>query len=347
MLTERQLLILQIIIDDFIRSAQPVGSRTLSKREEIPFSSATIRNEMADLEDLGYIEKTHTSSGRVPSEKGYRYYVDHLLKPIQPTVQDVNVLRTIFEQQLFEIEKVAKHSVNILSEMTNYTSILLGPKMDKHRLKSVQLIPLSPHSAVSIIVTDVGVVQNKVITLSPTTDIYDIEKMVKILNDRLAGVPLSQLKARLNQEVSAVLRQHVTDYDSLLNTVKGMMDVSSKENLYTSGNINLLAQPEFKDVNKVRNFLATLEKQDELKRLLTGGKKGINILIGSETGQSGMEDCSIITATYSTGGNGLGTIAVVGPTRMDYSRVVSLLTYVTNELSLSFNDRYLIDEEKE
>ncbi len=167
MLTNRQLLILQVIINDFIKSAQPVGSRTLSKKDEITFSSATIRNEMADLEELGFIEKTHSSSGRVPSEKGYRYYVDHLLSPVKLTKSDLDQIHSIFKEKIFELEKTVQKSAQILSDLTNYTSIVLGPKLSENYLKQIQIIPIQPDMAVAILVTNTGMWKTKQLIFQP------------------------------------------------------------------------------------------------------------------------------------------------------------------------------------
>ena len=193
MLTDRQLMILQVIVDDFIRSGQPIGSRSLSKKSDITFSSATIRNDMADLEEMGFIEKTHTSSGRVPSEKGYRYYVDHLLTPPLVRNEEIQMLNSVFVDRFYELEKIVQKSAQILSEITNYTAIVLGPKVRDNKLKKISLVPLNKEAAVAIIVTDTGHVENKLITLPPTIDVNQIEKMVNILNDQLVGVPVLEL----------------------------------------------------------------------------------------------------------------------------------------------------------
>ena len=165
MLTDRQLLILQVIVDDFIQFAQPVGSRSLAKKPEISLSSATIRNEMADLEELGFIEKTHTSSGRIPSEKGYRYYVDHLLSPQKLGQQDIHTIKSIFAERIYEMEKIVQKSARILSELTNYTAIVLGPDVKENKLRKIQIVPLNKETAVAIIITDTGHVENKVVQL--------------------------------------------------------------------------------------------------------------------------------------------------------------------------------------
>src|SRR3954462_7499756 len=185
LLTDRQLLILQVIVDDFIQFAQPVGSRSLAKKPEISLSSATIRNEMADLEELGFIEKTHTSSGRIPSEKGYRYYVDHLLSPQKLGKNDIHTIKSIFAERIYELEKVVQKSAKILSELTNYTAIVLGPKVKDQKLKKIEIVPLNLETAIAIIITDTGHVENHLLSLPPSVDIHEIEKMVNILNDRL------------------------------------------------------------------------------------------------------------------------------------------------------------------
>ena len=262
MLTERQLLILQAIIDDFIGSAQPVGSRTLAKKEEITFSSATIRNEMADLEEFGFIEKTHSSSGRVPSEKGYRFYVDHLLAPQHLPSEDVVQIKDLFAQRVFEAEKLAQQSAQILSELTNYTAIVLGPKVSANKLRNVQILPLGHQTAVAIIVTDTGHVQSKTITVPESVDLQDLEKMVNILNDKLSGVPVSELHNKIFKEIVMVLRQYVHNYDSVMKMLDGTFQFPLSEKIYFGGKTNMLAQPEFHDIQKVRSLFNMIENED-------------------------------------------------------------------------------------
>jgi heat-inducible transcriptional repressor len=336
MLTDRQLLILQIIIDDFIRSAQPVGSRTLSKKEEITFSSATIRNEMADLEELGFIEKTHSSSGRVPSEKGYRFYVDHLLAPQHLPQQEIVQVKGLFAEKIFEMEKLAQQSAEILSDLTSYTSIVLGPKVGENRLKSVQIVPIGPQTAVAIIVTDTGHVQNKTITVPANVELSDLEKMVNILNDKLVGIPISELHNKIFKEIVTVLRQHIQSYDAVVKMLDGTFKFPLSEKMYLGGKTNMLSQPEFHDINKIRSLLMMMEHEQELYSMLRDKHSGIQVRIGRENGSSAMEDCSLITATYSIGEEQLGTIAILGPTRMHYSRVISLLQLFTGQLTKVF-----------
>ncbi|MBB5324767.1 heat-inducible transcriptional repressor [Anoxybacillus tepidamans] len=341
MLTDRQLLILQVIIDDFIRYGQPVGSRTLSKKEKITFSSATIRNEMADLEELGYIEKTHISSGRVPSEKGYRYYVDHLLSPQRLTQEDMRKIKSIFAERIYELEKLVQKSAQILSDLTSYTSIVLGPAVKDNKMKRIQIIPLNKETAVAIIVTDTGHVENRVITIPASVNASDLEKMVNILNERLIGVPLIELKDKIYKEVADVLRTHIYNYDSMLKTISETLDVPQEEKMFFAGKTNMLSQPEFSDIQKVRSLMTIIEQEKDFYRLLRkNSKKGIQVTIGRENQLSGMENCSLITATYSVGEEQLGTIAILGPTRMEYSRVITILNRVASDLSTALTDWY-------
>ena len=343
MLTERQLLVLQVIIDDFIRSAQPVGSRTLSKKDEISFSSATIRNEMADLEELGFIEKTHTSSGRVPSEKGYRYYVDHLLSPERLTKRDVFEIKSIFREQIYELEKTVQKSAQILSDLTKYTSIVLGPGVRDHRLKNLQIIPINAEQAVAIIVTDTGHVENRMFSFPPTMDSSDIQKMVNILNERLVGEPLSELINKLYKEVATLLRSHIGNYENILQSLSSTLYMEEKDRVFFGGKTNMLAQPEFNDINKIRSLMLLIDQGKDLSQHIRAKEAGIHIKIGSENNIPGMEGCSIISASYSIGPEQLGTIALLGPTRMEYSRVVSLLQLVSSDLSQAVNKLYQKD----
>lgn len=340
LLTDRQLLILQVIVDDFIRSAQPVGSRSLSKKEDISFSSATIRNEMADLEELGYIEKTHTSSGRVPSEKGYRYYVDHLLSPQALNKQDITTIQSIFAEKIFEFEKIIQKSAKILSELTNYTSIVLGPAASMNKLKRIQIIPLNKETAVAIFVTNTGHVENRTFYLPPSVDASDLEKTVNILNERLTGVPLEVLNDKIYKEVATLLRQHIQNFDIMMHILADSLKMPANEKLFFGGKTNMLSQPEFHDISKIRGLLQMIDQEDWIYHLVKNNSKGINVKIGRENNDSAMENCSLITATYSVGTENLGTIAILGPTRMEYSRVIGLLQFLSRDLTTALTRLY-------
>lgn len=340
MLTDRQLLILQVIVDDFIRQGQPVGSRALSKKEEVTFSPATIRNEMADLEELGFIEKTHTSSGRVPSEKGYRYYVDHLLAPERILPNDLTQFESLLTERMFEFEAIAKQSAQILSELTSYTAIALGPTIHEHRLKKIQIVPLQGNVAVAIIVLSTGRVENKMITLPPGFELEEVERLVNILNERLVDVPLHRLEEKINLEVLNLLKQHIRNYESIYQSLKEAIVVPPKNRVFVGGKMNVFSMPEFADIEKARALLQVIEQKEAMSQLIRPNELGIQIKIGKENNVRGMEDCSLITASYSFGPQQVGSIAILGPTRMEYSRVVSLLNYFSHELTNTFSKWY-------
>ncbi len=332
-----------MIVDDFIRSAQPVGSRTLSKKEEISFSSATIRNEMADLEELGFIEKTHTSSGRVPSEKGYRYYVDHLLSPQKLNQEDVIKINSVFTERIYELEKIVQKSARILSELTNYTSIVLGPAVREHKLKRIQIVPLNNQTAIAIIVTDTGHVENKMFQL-PDMNADEVEKLVNILNDRLVGVPLDKLNDKIYREVALLIKKHIRNYDYILRSLSDTITLNKHhEKLFFGGKTNMLSQPEFHDIEKIRGLMNMIEQEERIHELIRSQHSGINIKIGRENKNTAMENCSLITASYSVGSEQLGTIAILGPTRMEYSRVISLLQFLTSDLTAVLTKLYQND----
>lgn len=332
MLTERQLLILKIIIDEFIDSAHPVGSRVISKKDGIALSAATIRNEMADLEELGYLEKTHTSSGRIPSEKGYRYYVDYI---IAPTIKrsNINIIKNVMKEGYFEVEQIVQKAAEVLSELTNYTAIILGPEIYDTKLKQIQLLPLSDHSAVSILVTDTGHVEHRSFSIPFDMKASDLEKMVNILNDRLAGVPILNLQEVIEAEVLLLMKKYVNDFEKAYVYLSKVFSQDQPVKVYVGGKSNLLLQPEFRDINKIHSFLSIMEDEQEIARLVQTSKEGIHVRIGQENHVDAIKDLSLITATYHIHGDQTGTIGLLGPTRMEYRKVITLLNAFSSEMT--------------
>lgn len=343
MLTDRQLLILQAIVDDYIRSAEPVGSRSISKREGVTFSAATIRNEMADLEELGYIEKPHSSAGRIPSQKGYRYYVDHLLLPHRLTDDELRKIQTLYESRIEELEQVIQQSAKILSQVTSYISVVLGPELLTTKLKHVQIITLSKTKAVIILVMDTGHVENYSLTLPENIDSSDIEKVVNILNERLKGIPLYKIRSVLNKEVAKVMKAHVENYAHVIEMISRALDYEKPERVFYGGKTNLLTQPEFRDVEKVRSLYSFLEEEQLVQQLFRTDESGIQVKIGEENELEPFQNCSIITATYSIGGKSMGTIGILGPTRMEYKRVISIVDYLSKNLTKTLTALYQRD----
>ncbi|MFC3039110.1 heat-inducible transcriptional repressor HrcA [Virgibacillus xinjiangensis] len=332
MLTERQLLILQVIIDDFIESAHPVGSRAISKKEDIPYSAATIRNEMADLEDMGYLEKTHSSSGRVPSEKGYRYYVDHLVKPASVD-EGIKVIRNFIEDGFFELEQLVQMSAEVLSDLTNYTSIILGPELVETKLKQLQIVTLTNHSAVAILITNTGHVEHRAFSVPAEINPADLEKMVNILNDRLHGVPLIHLPELFHTEIHQLMKKYLQEYERSHEYLRAIFLHDQPVKLYIGGKSNILMQPEFNDVEKIRAFYSLMEQEEEIATLLKNKTDGLHVSIGRENPVDAIKDLSLITSAYHLGEGQMGTIALLGPTRMEYRKVITLMNVLSNEMT--------------
>ncbi|MNZ63951.1 Heat-inducible transcription repressor HrcA [compost metagenome] len=340
MLTERQRMILHAIVDDYIRSAEPVGSRSISKRGDIGFSPATIRNEMSDLEELGFLEQPHTSAGRVPSTKGYRYYVDHLVKLGEVEAHDIDMVRSFVSDKMNQMEQVIQHTAMILSNLTNYTSILLGPEIFNTSLKHFGLVPLDQSSAVAIIVTNTGHVENRSINIPAGVKMEDMEKVVRILNSKLIGVPLVRLRAKLHSEVGQELERHVDHYEQLLQVLDQTLQGEDEHRIFVGGTTNMLTQPEFKDVDKVKTILDLLEETPTIMKMISGLPSGIQVRIGTENDHEAINDCSLITATYAIDGQSLGTIGILGPTRMEYGKVISLLDLISKDMSVLLSRWY-------
>ncbi|RJE89860.1 heat-inducible transcriptional repressor HrcA [Paenibacillus sp. 1011MAR3C5] len=340
MLTDRQRMILHAIVDDYIRSAEPVGSRSISKRGDVAFSPATIRNEMADLEELGFLEQPHTSAGRVPSTKGYRYYVDHLIQLKEMKEEDLGFVRSFVTEKMNQMEQVIQQAATVLSSLTNYTSIMLGPELFHTSLKHFGLVPLNASSAVAIIVTNTGHVENRTITIPPGLNMDDMQKVVNILNTKLVGVPLVRLKAKLYSEVGQELERHVDHYESLISVLDSALQSDVEQRIFMSGATNMLTQPEFKDVDKVKTILDLLDETPTIMKMFSSLPSGIQVRIGTENDHKAISDCSLITATYSIDGESLGTIGILGPTRMEYGKVISMLDLISKDMSVLLSRWY-------
>jgi len=339
MLSDRQRMILSAIVDDYIRSAEPVGSRSISKRGGVTYSPATIRNEMADLEELGLLEQPHTSAGRIPSNKGYRYYVDHLVSPGSVREEDVRKIRAFFAEKMIHWEDVTGQAATILSQMTSYTSIVLGPETFHTTLKHFQLVPINEQSAVAIIVTSTGHVEHRTMAIPEGIEMEDLGKIVNLLNDKLNGVPFYRIKSVLHSEIASELGRYVTRCEEILAVLEQSLADQKDPRVFLSGAANMLIQPEFKDVDKAKLILDTLEETANLAQLFQLGSSGIQVRIGTENGMEAINQCSLITATFAYNGQSLGTIGILGPTRMEYGKVISLLDYLSHDMALLLTRR--------
>lgn len=328
--------ILKLIVEYFIKNAQPVGSQTLIQEYGLEYSSATIRNEMQALEELGYLEKTHTSSGRVPSSIGYKYYIENLRhKDLDEEIK--YSLQNILQEKNKSIDDVLKESCEILSHMTQLASVVLGPESDSESLVSIQIIPLSDTSATAVFVTDKGYVENKTFVLDDNISMHDVKKCVELLNERLKGTSISHLVEKMESIrplLTDYVKQHDVIYQAILQTF--LKFASDRINLY--GRTSLFEQPEFsKDADKLKKMLAFLDNPESLRSFIADGKLGdVEIKIGDVT--EDLSDVSIIKAKLNVPGHDCGSIALIGPKRMDYDRVVGALEFIAEQLDKYFND---------
>lgn len=326
MLTTRQEKILELIVREYIKTARPVGSKLLC--HELKCSSATIRNEMATLEDLNYLEKTHVSSGRVPSEKGYRYYVDNLMQLNTINGEDLLKLQIIFNNNKIEINSCLKKSLEIVAEMTDCTSIVLGSKANLNRLKKVEVLPLSENSLLAIIVTDKGHVEHRNMNIN-NIPVEEIEKSVALINKLLIGTPIDEINQKLEFEVKPIINQYVKQYKAIYSAFYQVFNDFTMDNVSIVGKNNMLNQPEFNNIEKIKSLYNKLDNQEVLNDIYAENND-ISIYIGKESKVD--DDVTVIKTKYKTG-NEEGTIAIIGPKRMDYERIVSMLEYIKENIS--------------
>lgn len=332
---ERKQRILQAIIDDYILTAVPVGSRTISKKYAMGLSSATIRNEMSDLEELGYLDQPHVSAGRIPSAKAYRLYVDSLLQAGILPDDSFESIQAHFDGRMHQMEDVIDHAADIISSLTQYTAVVLPPKGKEPRLRTVQLVPVSDTMALVVIATDSGIVRDHVVRISNDLDDDTLYTISRSLTAELRGRTLSEACELLPEIIG-----RMKDNNELLQSLYGLFrerQGQTASHVAVGGTSNMLSYPEYNDVEKARNFLSLMETKDKLADIISGaGEMAFTVRIGPETGIPEMSDCSIVTATYSTRSGQQGTIGVIGPTRMQYSKVISILNMMGHQLTDMF-----------
>lgn len=334
---ERKFRILQAIIDDYILTAVPVGSRTISKKYDMGLSSATIRNEMSDLEELGYLDQPHVSAGRVPSAKAYRLYVDQLLRSGRLHSDSEAAIRAHFLGRMRQMEDVIDHAAQVLSALTHYTAVVLPPSGPQPRIRTIQLVPVSSTSALVVIVTDSGIVRDTVIRVSEQLDGDTLYAISKTLTASLSGYTLQEA-LQLLPGITAGIRENERLLEGLNAFLHESTDAAHPR-VAIGGRSNILNYPEYSDMEKARSFLSLMETRDKLASIIAQqGEMAFTVRIGPETGVPEMADCSIVTATYSTRSGQQGTIGVIGPTRMQYSRVLSILGTMGHQLTELFGE---------
>lgn len=325
MISKRQKEILKIIVEDYIKSAKPVSSSVVC--ENMKCSSATVRNEMVSLEKLGLLEKNHFASGRIPSEDGYKYYVDNLMQPKDMTGEDMLKLQTIFKNNSLALSDTIRKSIELISEITNYTSIVLGASANENKLKKVEAIPLDDSKILTMVITDRGVVEYKNLYLPSTISLDEVTKTVDLINKLIVGTPINEVSEKLEYEIKPIIGRYVKQHEVLYNAFyDAFNEFSNTNDVHFVGKNNFLKQPEFSDIDKVKKLLS---KFDDVNSIEKEENNGINIYIGKESKIS--DDVSVIKTNYNYNGEE-GVIAVVGPKRMEYDRVVSLLDYIKENM---------------
>lgn len=331
MLSSRQRKVLRWIVEEYVRTAEPVGSKALAGLPEFGLSSATIRNEMAFLEELGLIQKTHTSSGRVPSEEGYRMYVQEIIDE-QHNGFSFPIIDDIFNRGIISREQAVKESMTLVTELTNYASIALGSAAYKARIRRLQFVPLHDNLAVIIMVTDQGYVESKKIVIPSEIEVKDIERVISLLNDALYDCPISDIEFVLREKLElSQIRDTIEFYDELVALFVRAFSSMAQDKFFMSGQTHILAQPEFQNINKIRALMNSIERQ-EIYKVVNINKTGITVKIGRENEIKSMEDCTVISVSYENEEGERGAIAVIGPTRMEYQKVIPLLEYISKYL---------------
>ena len=333
-LGERKEKILNVVIQNYLETGEPVGSRTISKYSDLNLSSATIRNEMSDLEELGYIVQPHTSAGRIPSDKGYRFYVDHL---IAAKNQEVTEMKDLMIEKTEKMEKVLKQVAKVLANNTQYATMITAPSVSSNRVKFVQLSVVDEHQILSVVVMDGNVVKNKIIPVDEPLDNETLLKLNILLNTNLNGLTVHDINLGMITKLKEMAGIHEEIIAQVLNTVAETIREEDELEIYTSGATNIFKYPELSDSEKASELISALEEKQTLVDLLTDAQDendetGIQVYIGNESPLQTMKDCSVVTATYELGEGVKGTIGIIGPKRMDYENVMDNLKNLKTQL---------------
>ena len=327
MLTERQNQMLKLIVERYIKDPTPVGSKVISKT--LNCSSATIRNEMATLEDLGLLEKTHTSSGRIPSEKGYRYYVDNLMELKKMNAEDMLKLQIVFRNQQLALSDVITKSLQVISDMMNYTTVVLGSTSHENLLKQIEVVPIDDVSIIVIIVTDKGHVEHKSIKLQDVP-LEEVKKTVGLINNLISGTPIDEVSTKLEYEVKPIIGNYVKQHEQLYNAFYHVFNAFTNQEVNIVGRHKILEQPEFSsNIEKIKTVFNKLEDRETLRSIEEDGDNNIKVYIGNENNID--SDVTVIKTKFKSGDEE-GTIAIIGPKRMEYDRVVGMLEYMKENI---------------
>lgn len=340
-LDERKVTILKAIIKTYLETGEPVGSRTISKYTDLKLSSATIRNEMSDLEDMGYIVQPHTSAGRIPSDKGYRFYVDQIM---QEKEQEVTEVKELMIQRVDRVELVLKNLVQLLATNTNYAAMISGPQYHHNKLKFIQLSQMEAYKLLVVVVVEGNLIKNKVVNLEEEISQEDVLNLNILLNSALNGLTIEEINLDIISRLKEQDGAHSRVIDLVLNEVAAAIKADDEDlKIYTSGATNIFKYPELSDGEKASQLLSTLEQKGFLQELITDvdtsdDSGDIQVYIGDETPVQSMKDCSVVTANYELGEGIRGTIGIIGPKRMDYDKVLGTLRQLMKQLEATFKN---------
>jgi len=337
LLDARKKKILQAIIEEYINTAEPVSSGIIVENYNLNCSSATIRNDMVELEHLGYIEKPHTSSGRVPSAKGYRFYVDELLNDEKISLDEIQYIKEKLENKVNEIQDLTKITTNTLSEITHYTTVAIGPDSTNDIISDVKLILLGNRILMAVILTESGAIKETIIKYDEDISQNQLESLNYLFNNKLKGKPLTKIDKPMEEYIISSMSDQIDVIKPIINQLN--KSLSETEEFYLEGASNVFDFPEFKKIDTARNFLNILDTKEQVMEILnTGFAENINIYIGEENDKEELRDLSIITFKHMVGNKDLGTIGIIGPKRMDYSKVISVMKYISKKLNENIND---------
>ena len=340
-LDDRKTKILYAIIKTYLETGEPVGSRTISKYADLNLSSATIRNEMSDLEEMGYIVQPHTSAGRIPSDKGYRFYVDQMMEYKE---REVTEMKELMIQKQDKMEQILKQVVKVLANNTNYATMITAPQYHRTKLKFIQLSVISESQMLAVVVTEGNVVKNKMLHMEHTLDNETVLKLNILLNTSLNGLTMEQINLGTIAKLKEQAGIHSEVVNSVLDAVAEAIRMDDEDlEIYTSGATNIFKYPELSDNERARELISAFEEKKQLVNLVaetmnSEENTGIQVYIGNESPMQNMKDCSVVTAAYELGDGMKGTIGIIGPKRMDYDRVVSALKTLTTQLDSIFEN---------
>ncbi len=340
LLSKRKEQILRAVVVNYTKTAEPVGSRTVARSYPMGLSSATIRNEMADLEDLGYLTQPHTSAGRIPSQLGYRYYVDNLMDLDELSEDDeLAICSSLSAEKMREIEQIIVNSAKVLSSATNQTSLIMGPQFKKSAFHQMRILPLDEKRGLVVLITDTGFIKNKVIDLQQQLSQTELQQIVSYLNQKLYGLTIDQVTTSLINELKRDLFRRLEILEQAFILLEESLKEEDQMRVFLGGTTNILNQPEFRDVDKVRRMLNLFEQEPLLFKILedTSSEDNIVVKIGEENTYEDIRECTLITGTYKIHDKTLGTVGVLGPTRMDYARVISIMRRLVDHLNESLS----------